>query len=72
MYLPYDTGFVFAEVNGDRVFWEVKADGSMEKTNLDRNCIGSFVSTKAVGTNKREDVTNDYKHPEGMSFCLSV
>ena len=26
---------------------------------------GKNISTKAVGSNKRDDVTNNYKHPEG-------
>ncbi|XP_044172824.1 protein-glutamine gamma-glutamyltransferase K-like isoform X1 [Acropora millepora] len=65
VYLPYDTGFVFAEVNGDRVYWTVKAGGSFTKTNMDKNAIGTFAYTKAVGSNSRDNVTSEYKYPEG-------
>ena len=74
MYLPYDTSFVFAEVNGDIIYWEVKtkSDYSMEKMRVYKNYVGSDISTKAVGAKSREDVTGEYKHPEGLSVCLTV
>lgn len=66
VYLPYDTGFIFAEVNGDRVYWDVDDDdGSMKADYVDTRSIGKFISTKTPGSNWRLDVTNDYKHPEG-------
>jgi len=70
VYLPYDTSFVFAEVNGDLIYWEVKADGSMKKTYQYKDHIGTSISTKAVGAESREDVTREYKHPEGQSVCV--
>ena len=33
--MNYDVGFVFAEVNGDRVFWEQGADGKWFKTKVE-------------------------------------
>ena len=77
VYLPYDTGFVFAEVNGDRVYWDVKADGSMSASNVDKHHIGKNISTKAVcpsffSGDLREDITHEYKHPEGQSVYTSV
>lgn len=65
VYLPYDTNFVFAEVNGDRVFWEVEENGQMKVIRVDKKCIGKMISTKAVGSDKRDDITHEYKHPEG-------
>lgn len=65
VYLPYDTGFMFAEVNGDRVWWKVEKDGDMSVEYIDRNCIGKKITTKAVGSNDREDITHLYKHREG-------
>ena len=56
---------MFAEVNGDRVYWDVKEDGSMKPTNVSKKSIGSFVSTKAVGSKSRDDITQEYKYPEG-------
>lgn len=67
VYLPYDTGFVFAEVNGDRVYWDVEDDdGSMRAAYVDTNNIGKFISTKEPGVDARLDVTNAYKYPEGV------
>ena len=65
VYLPFDSSFVFAEVNGDRVFWEVGENGSMKVIRIDKKCIGKMISTKAVGSDDRDDVTHQYKHPEG-------
>lgn len=66
VYLPYDTGFIFAEVNGDRVYWQVDdADGSMIAYNKDTHSIGKYISTKAPGSDERLNVTGDYKYREG-------
>uniref|UniRef100_UPI00358E806C protein-glutamine gamma-glutamyltransferase K-like n=1 Tax=Myxine glutinosa TaxID=7769 RepID=UPI00358E806C len=65
VYLPYDTPFVFAEVNGDRVFWMRKENGALEQLNVERHAVGHRISTKAVGSNRRQDITEQYKHPEG-------
>ena len=67
VYLPYDTNFVFAEVNGDRVFWEVEENGQMKVIRVDKKCIGKMISTKAAGSDKRDDITHEYKHPEGKA-----
>ena len=67
VYLPYDTGFVFAEVNGDTVYWDVKKDGSMKARNVDEHSVGSSISTKAPGSDEREDITEEYKYPDGKS-----
>jgi hypothetical protein len=56
---------VFAEVNGDKVYWQVDVDGEMTVTYIDKNCVGKCISTKAVGSNEREDITNTYKFTEG-------
>lgn len=68
VYLPYDTGFVFSEVNGDRVYWDVDDDdGSMKVDYVDTWSIGKSISTQTPGadTATRLDVTRDYKYPEG-------
>ena len=33
--------------------------------NTDTRKVGAFISTKAVGSNEREDITDSYKYPEG-------
>ncbi|XP_078356516.1 protein-glutamine gamma-glutamyltransferase K-like [Oculina patagonica] len=68
VYLPYDTGFVFAEVNGDRVYWDVDDDdGSMKAGYVDTNSIGKKISTKEPGSSSRLDVTSGYKYQEGSA-----
>ncbi|CAM5111712.1 unnamed protein product [Natator depressus] len=68
VYLLYDSKFVFAEVNADRVFWQVKnVNGKQKLVKLreEAKAIGKSISTKAVGKNTREDITAQYKFPEG-------
>lgn len=62
---PYDGGFLFAEVNADKVFW--KYAGPTQPLKLlrkDVHGIGQLISTKAAGKWEREDITASYKYPE--------
>ncbi|KAI1899939.1 hypothetical protein AGOR_G00067090 [Albula goreensis] len=63
--LKYDLPFIFAEVNADRVTWLVAADGSKRRMRTDSASIGRNISTKAVGSYRRSNISSDYKHPEG-------
>ncbi|XP_057196486.1 protein-glutamine gamma-glutamyltransferase K-like [Triplophysa rosa] len=63
--LEHDTAFVFAEVNSDKVYWQRKADGTLTQVNVEKQAVGHCISTKAVGSDYREDITHLYKHPEG-------
>ncbi|CAJ1050831.1 LOW QUALITY PROTEIN: protein-glutamine gamma-glutamyltransferase 5-like [Xyrichtys novacula] len=63
--LEYDVPFVFSEVNADCVDWMIRPDGSLEKAEADTEKVGKAISTKAVGSDDRSDVTNTYKHKEG-------
>ncbi|XP_075701692.1 protein-glutamine gamma-glutamyltransferase E-like [Rhinoderma darwinii] len=65
LHVGYDTPFVFAEVNADRVTWVMHKDGSKEKAHSDSKYVGQNISTKAVGSDTRVDVTHNYKYPEG-------
>ncbi|XP_077459278.1 protein-glutamine gamma-glutamyltransferase 2 [Stigmatopora argus] len=60
----YDAPFVFAEVNADVVTFMKKNDGSTSKVSSTQ-LVGKMISTKAIGSDKREDITHLYKHPEG-------
>uniref|UniRef100_A0A3P9QFP5 Protein-glutamine gamma-glutamyltransferase 2 n=1 Tax=Poecilia reticulata TaxID=8081 RepID=A0A3P9QFP5_POERE len=69
--LKYDVPFVFAEVNADSVYWLVSIDdGSRTKIFSDTETVGQNISTKAVGSYKRVDLTNTYKHREGGLTCM--
>ncbi|XP_030584846.1 protein-glutamine gamma-glutamyltransferase E isoform X2 [Archocentrus centrarchus] len=63
--LKYDVPFVFAEVNADCMDWLCKANGTMLKIFSDTKRVGQNISTKAVGSNTRVDITDNYKFKEG-------
>ncbi|XP_050952744.1 protein-glutamine gamma-glutamyltransferase K [Labeo rohita] len=65
VYLQYDTPFVFAEVNSDKVYWQRKKNGTFEVVQVDKSVIGRCISTKAVGSDQRVDITHLYKYAEG-------
>ncbi|KAF1745430.1 hypothetical protein MXB_4081, partial [Myxobolus squamalis] len=54
--LLFDTGFVFAEVNADKIFYYQKPRGGFR--------VGRIDSQIAVGSNIREDITSSYKYPD--------
>ncbi|KAM9364171.1 protein-glutamine gamma-glutamyltransferase 5-like [Pholidichthys leucotaenia] len=63
--LNYDTGFTFAEVNADCSDYWINSDGTKEIMTTDTKRVGKNISTKKVGCNERNDITNNYKHKEG-------
>ncbi|XP_069051328.1 protein-glutamine gamma-glutamyltransferase 4 [Lepisosteus oculatus] len=69
VYLAYDTKFIFAEVNADRIIWLVENPKTdQQKTTRLRahySAVGKNISTKALGKDERQDITELYKFPEG-------
>ncbi|XP_014845609.1 PREDICTED: protein-glutamine gamma-glutamyltransferase K-like [Poecilia mexicana] len=65
VYLKHDCAFVFAEVNSDKIYWQKKKDGTFSQIYSEKNTVGRSISTKAVGSDERQDITHLYKHPEG-------
>ncbi|KAL3978523.1 fibroblast growth factor [Sarotherodon galilaeus] len=63
--LKYDVPFVYAEVNADCIDWLCKADGTMVNIFSDTKRVGQNISTKAVGSDTRLDITDKYKYKEG-------
>lgn len=61
----YDARFVFAEVNADTVYWKKKANNELEAMEVNKNSIGTAILTKKPNSWQTEDVTHQYKHPEG-------
>ncbi|KAK6623188.1 hypothetical protein RUM43_009040 [Polyplax serrata] len=62
---PYDSSFLYSEVNADKIFW--KYNGPTQPLKLlrkDSEGIGQLICTKAVGRWKGEDITRTYKYPE--------
>lgn len=63
--MPYDTPFVYAEVNADEVIW-LFGDGRVQEILAhNSNSIGKKISTKRVGSEQCQDITSFYKYPEG-------
>ncbi|XP_008592315.1 PREDICTED: protein-glutamine gamma-glutamyltransferase 6, partial [Galeopterus variegatus] len=65
VHLAHDGPFVFAEVNADYITWLWREDESRERVYSDTKKIGRCISTKAVGSDTRVDITGLYKYPEG-------
>ncbi|XP_017276414.1 protein-glutamine gamma-glutamyltransferase K [Kryptolebias marmoratus] len=64
VYLKHDTPFVFAEVNSDKIYWKRNLDGTFSQIFTEKKAVGHCISTKAVGSDEREDITHLYKHQE--------
>ncbi|KAJ3599729.1 hypothetical protein NHX12_033685 [Muraenolepis orangiensis] len=65
VYLPHDGPFVFAEVNSDKIYWQRNLDGTFTQIHNEKHTVGHHISTKAVGSDDRYDITHLYKQPEG-------
>nr|XP_046247573.1 protein-glutamine gamma-glutamyltransferase K-like isoform X2 [Scatophagus argus] len=65
VYLKHDSPFVFAEVNSDKIYWQRNIDGTFTQIYSEKKTVGHLISTKAVGSDERTDITHLYKHPEG-------
>lgn len=61
----YDAPFIFAEVNADVVDLVQLTNGEFFKITGSTTAVGRFISTKAVGSDERHDITHQYKYPEG-------
>lgn len=66
----YDTAFIFAEVNADKVYWLHRGpDMPLQFIDLDHTAIGKFISARRPGplykgNVDRDDVTDQYKQVE--------
>ncbi|XP_035016094.2 protein-glutamine gamma-glutamyltransferase 2 [Hippoglossus stenolepis] len=61
----YDAPFIFAEVNADVVDLVRLSNGEIVEFSGSTKSVGRFISTKAVGSDDRKDITYHYKYPEG-------
>uniref|UniRef100_A0A8C1SMB3 Protein-glutamine gamma-glutamyltransferase K n=1 Tax=Cyprinus carpio TaxID=7962 RepID=A0A8C1SMB3_CYPCA len=64
VYLKFDTPFVFAEVNSDKIYWQRNPDSTFSQIHSEKKAVGHCISTKAVGSDERVDITHLYKYPE--------
>lgn len=65
IYVNYDAPFVYAEVNSDKCQWQLDDTDDFDLVSRQRSACGKHISTKAIGVLDREDVTHNYKFPEG-------
>ncbi|XP_058146079.1 protein-glutamine gamma-glutamyltransferase Z [Dasypus novemcinctus] len=72
VHLAYDTPFVYAEVNADEVIWLFGDGQAQEILAHNTSSIGKEISTKMVGTERRQNITSSYKYPEGSPEERSV
>nr|XP_006994124.2 protein 4.2 [Peromyscus maniculatus bairdii] len=56
---------LFAAVNATCVVWKCCEDGKLELTDSNQKYVGNCISTKVVGSDRCEDITQNYKYPEG-------
>ncbi|XP_051804449.1 protein-glutamine gamma-glutamyltransferase E-like [Acanthochromis polyacanthus] len=61
----YDVAFIYAEVNADYIVWRKTKSGEKIQCKCDTKKVGKHISTKAVGSSERLDITNTYKYKEG-------
>lgn len=66
----YDAPFVYAEVNADVVDYLILSNDKVVKVGGSTTRVGQCISTKAVGSDEREDITHLYKYPEGKADML--
>ncbi|XP_021505539.1 protein 4.2 isoform X1 [Meriones unguiculatus] len=56
---------LFASVNASCVVWKCCEDGKLELTDSSQKYVGDNICTKVVGSDRCEDITQNYKYPAG-------
>ncbi|XP_066443352.1 protein-glutamine gamma-glutamyltransferase E-like isoform X2 [Eleutherodactylus coqui] len=64
---PYDTRFVFSEVNADIIEMIIQPNRRTTRGQTNSTKVGIYICTKAVGQNFCTNITSEYKDPEGSS-----
>ncbi|XP_074744811.1 protein 4.2-like isoform X1 [Strix uralensis] len=63
--VDYDVCYFFAAINAKCQVWIQKADDSLKPALGSTKYTGNNISTKSVGSERCEDITHNYKYPEG-------
>lgn len=61
----YDCEFVISEVNADVKYHVRQKDGTFKEAGSNIRHVGKRISTKAIDSDNREDITQLYKYTEG-------
>uniref|UniRef100_A0A8C3VUP2 Protein 4.2 n=1 Tax=Catagonus wagneri TaxID=51154 RepID=A0A8C3VUP2_9CETA len=56
---------IFASINASCVVWKCCENGTLELTESNTKYCGNNISTKVVASDRCEDITQNYKYPEG-------
>lgn len=64
--VDYDVCYFFAAINAKCHVWIHKADDTLKPAFGGTKYTGNNISTKSVGSERCEDITQNYKYPEGM------
>ncbi|CAL8354304.1 unnamed protein product [Gadus morhua 'NCC'] len=67
-HLKYDSPFVYAEVNADVIDWLLMFNDPKQQLCSDTKRVGQNISTKSIGSNKRQNITATYKAREGTEL----
>ncbi|NXU55008.1 EPB42 protein, partial [Turnix velox] len=65
--LDYDVCYFFAAINAKCQVYIQKADDTLKPAFGGTKYVGNNISTKSVGSERCEDITHNYKYPEGSS-----
>ncbi|NXC74462.1 EPB42 protein, partial [Anhinga anhinga] len=63
--VDYDVCYFFAAINAKCQVWIQKADDTRKPALSGTKYTGNNISTKSVGSERCEDITHNYKYPEG-------
>ncbi|NXC15562.1 EPB42 protein, partial [Corythaeola cristata] len=63
--VDYDVRYFFAAINAKCQVWIQKADDTLKPALGGTKYTGNNISTKSVGSERCEDITQHYKYPEG-------
>ncbi|XP_051970450.1 coagulation factor XIII A chain-like [Xyrauchen texanus] len=61
----FDARFVFAELNSDVIFHKSDKFGKTKVIYVDTAYVGKLIVTKKVNSSDYENITSNYKYPEG-------
>lgn len=71
--VDYDVCYFFAAMNAKCKVWIHMADDIFKPASISTKYMGNNISTKSVGSERCEDITHNYKYPEGkVDKCLST
>ncbi|XP_010131421.1 PREDICTED: erythrocyte membrane protein band 4.2-like, partial [Buceros rhinoceros silvestris] len=63
--VDYDVCNFFAAINAKCQVWIQKRDNTLKPALSGTKYTGNYISTKSVGSERCEDITHNYKYPEG-------